>query len=786
MNPAQPPEWLASPLTTVDDAQIVLDGQGRILLLNEEARMLASRPEADCRGRPFEEVFAIRDEFSGTPPTPYTRAVVLATRGGELRAFDLIVVPNPNEPGWTVNLRPIIASGDVEHEAWANLAKSSKEGTGLGDPATNTVGLVSETFAAIHGYTPEEMLGLPLSSLFPGDGEMVAEFERNLREGRVSWESHHLRKDGTVFPVLLSVTTVRDPLGQERFRAMRVEDISERRAAEEREEAQRKLVSRVIGLIPSIVYLIHPTEGHMRFLSLGVAAALGYNPEAGPTPEIEVADARFTSESLHPDDLPRMLAHRQRLTALADGEVARFEYRIRHANGTWRWFLSRDTVFERDEAGKVSTILGAATDVTELKGIEEELRETEALRDVAASAATMASWWWEFETGEARVWNDEGRLYGLPTSGASGASGEEVRTTIADILTRIDPRDRDRFEIGVRRTMQEGAEFEEEVRAIGSGETRWILAKGRRVVDAAGKPMIFAGVSIDITARKETEATLRETEHEMRRLVESATEYAIFTTDLDRRIDSWNSGAAKIFGYSEEEILGQLGDILFVPEDRAKAAPQEEAAQALATGRAEDERWHLRKDGSRFYASGVSSSMLRDGEPYGLVKIARDLTEQKIGVEALRMAAFDNDSAAADLHTESQALTAVGDARFAALIGAIPAIVWEGGPQGVCRFASPAWSIFTGCPSAEALGNGWLESVHPDDRDPILRTLTREMEGEIPMDAVFRLRRSDGEYRRYLLRIVPHHDGRGRLVTWFGTAVEIEYLPSPTWPLVAE
>ncbi len=111
-----------------------------------------------------------------------------------------------------------------------------------------------------------------------------------------------------------------------------------------------------------------------------------------------------------------------------------------------------------------------------------------------------------------------------------------------------------------------------------------------------------------------------------RQLVESSTDFAIFTMNVNGRVTSWNSGAENVFGWSADSIIGQDASVLFTPEDRAKGAPQAEMKTALATGRTEDERWHVRNDGTRFYASGVMTS-LGHGKK-GLVKICRDATEK--------------------------------------------------------------------------------------------------------------------------------------------------------------
>jgi PAS domain S-box-containing protein len=118
-------------------------------------------------------------------------------------------------------------------------------------------------------------------------------------------------------------------------------------------------------------------------------------------------------------------------------------------------------------------------------------------------------------------------------------------------------------------------------------------------------------------------------------LAAEARDYAIVSMDRDRRITAWNAGAQRVLGYSEEEILGKSGDIFFTPEDRAQGAPEQEFAKAFATGQATDDRWHLRKDGSRFYASGILRPLpKRPGA--GAYKIFRDITERKKTEAALR------------------------------------------------------------------------------------------------------------------------------------------------------
>jgi diguanylate cyclase (GGDEF)-like protein/PAS domain S-box-containing protein len=122
-------------------------------------------------------------------------------------------------------------------------------------------------------------------------------------------------------------------------------------------------------------------------------------------------------------------------------------------------------------------------------------------------------------------------------------------------------------------------------------------------------------------------------------MVESAKDYAIFAMDTEGRVASWNTGAERIFGYAEAEIIGRKVSILFTPEDRECGVPEQELKTAKSLGRAEDERWHLRKDGTRFRSSGMVTPLNDEaGNLRGFVKVARDNTERLRAEDALREA----------------------------------------------------------------------------------------------------------------------------------------------------
>lgn len=119
-------------------------------------------------------------------------------------------------------------------------------------------------------------------------------------------------------------------------------------------------------------------------------------------------------------------------------------------------------------------------------------------------------------------------------------------------------------------------------------------------------------------------------EHLFDALIEHTPDYAFIFLDRDNKIRRWNTGAERVFGYTEPEILGEEARVFFTPEDRAAGEVEKELTTAQREGKAQDDRWHMRKDGSRFWSNGMVRPVRDEsGELKGFVKILRDLTTQK-------------------------------------------------------------------------------------------------------------------------------------------------------------
>jgi PAS domain S-box-containing protein len=236
----------------------------------------------------------------------------------------------------------------------------------------------------------------------------------------------------------------------------------------------------------------------------------------------------------------------------------------------------------------------------------------------------------------------------------------------------------------------------------------------------------------------------------LRLILESAVDYAIFSLDPTGLVTSWNSGAERLLGWTEQEILGRTADVIFTPEDCAAGVPGEERRQASTLGRAEDERWQQRRDGSRFWASGLMMPL--EDRSRGFVKILRDRTTQHLADERVRQS----------------------EERFRLLATNIPQLVFRGLADGNRTWPSPQWIDFTGLDADASLGLGWLDAVHPDDRESTLAAWREAAKsGEHYSEQRVR-RRRDQQWRWHQTRARPI-DGPAP-IDWVGTMTDVHDL----------
>ena len=532
------------------------------------------------------------------------------------------------------------------------LFESSRDAVIVADANTGKIVLWNSAAEAIFGYSTAEALGMSVEELVPD--YLKARHRAGLAGYRDTGRGRYIdsdtvldlpavRKTGEEIHVELTLSPiepVREAAAKGRFVVAIVRDSDDRKRAEEElsESEQRyRLVARATNeAIWDSDLLADKQTWDGAFETI-----FGY-------PLREETNGAWWEERIHPEDRERVL------TVIDDvlqgmGETWSDEYRFQRADGTYATVVDRAYVV-RDPEGEPVRVIGSMMDVTERRQAEEALRTSEA--ELRALFAAM--------TDVILVLDIEGRYVKIAPTNPSllyKPPEELVGKTLHEVMPSEQA---DVFLEHIRTTLETQHAVDTEYSLRIDGELIWFAGTVSPMQEDA---VIY--VARDITQRKRAEeevrrlnedledkveqrttqlestlVDLRESEERYRLLVESVEDYAIFMVDPSGRVADWNAGAERIFGYPEAEIVGKEYNLLFAPEDRRRGVPEQLLRKAAEEGRAEDERWHVRKDSTRFWASGVLRAVRdEDGNLRGFAKVARDVTDRKKTEDTLSLLA---------------------------------------------------------------------------------------------------------------------------------------------------
>ena len=383
-------------------------------------------------------------------------------------------------------------------------------------------------------------------------------------------------------------------------------------------------------------------------------------------------------------------------------------------------------------------------DVSARLSMEEALRQSGARRMLALEAAKLGDWELDLTTLQSTRSLRHAEIFGY--------SSLPPEWGLDTFISHVYPADRELVQTHIKDCISHGSKLAFESRIVWSnGEIHWIHVRGEKYQDPSGKAGLFGSVE-DITQRKIIAETLRESEENLRLLLNAIEGYAVYMIDQEGYVVTWNDGAARIKGYNAEDAVGKHFSVFYTPDQLAQDIPGRALQEAIATGRYEQKGERMRKDGSRFWAHVVILPMYdAAGKLRGFSKVLHDITEQKRAAEAL----------------------ADSEQRFQTLANSIPQLVWMAEPGGDVFWYNQRWYEFTGTTFEQMQGWGWHSVHHPEVLPAVLEQWTGAIKAARPFEMEFPLRGADGQFRTFLTRVAPLKDANGQLLRWFGTNTDI-------------
>ncbi|WP_414665019.1 PAS domain S-box protein [Horticoccus sp. 23ND18S-11] len=482
----------------------------------------------------------------------------------------------------------------------------------------------------IFGWTKGELIGLNVAVIIPAaasTGEArspgrwwretggAVEARGTVTQGR--------RQDGGSVPLEVTVTETRSG-GAPRHVAF-LRDITARNQTEVeiagRLQAEA-LLTRLTKALPGAIYIMRSgVDGH---ISIPYASA-GWSEMTGLSPAQIRDDATPVLRAIHPDDLPDYEA--------AEADAARrmgpfvAEFRVRHPERGYIWVDAR-SLPELQPDGSLLWY-GYTADITARRRAETALRESEERMRLASEAANIGVWDSDLKTGEV-VWSrQQERIMGFEPGTFSGR--------IQDFLALIKPEYREIHAQARRDALENDGVFSAELCfQLRDGRLRWGLLRGQVSRDEAGRPERLIGVDIDITERRMAEAAL-DHERALLRAVFDVLPDSIYVKDTESRFLMANTACAQHLGAaSTADVMGKT-DADFYPPEMAVRFRATELAVLAGQAVRNREGTFVRPDGSRVVIL-TTKIQLRDaqGNVVGILGTAREITERKIAMQALR------------------------------------------------------------------------------------------------------------------------------------------------------
>jgi PAS domain S-box-containing protein len=469
----------------------------------------------------------------------------------------------------------------------------------------------------IFGYTEDEAVGRSITILIPPD--LWDEENRILEKLRAGeriehYETIRVTKTGQKVNVSLCISPIKDLAGKIEGFSKIARDITVRKRAEQalRASEERLRLAQQAARIGTFEWDI---QTGVNTWTSEQEAMYGLSP--GGFGGTQTAFEKL----VHPDDRARVIELNN--WALKTGQPTKGEWRVVWPDGSVHWVAGHWQVY-MNESGQPARMVGVNIDTTDRKLAEQELAKANERLNLAIDSGSAGGWDYDLKTGK-NAWFGKAHAQ-------LGMTPEETSGSPEEFWDRVHEDDRERVRGAMQTARNKNREFTEEFRVVWrDGTTHWLRSRGRYHYAANGEPERLLGISLDITQSKHAEEVLTR----YAAIVESSAD-AIGSVTLDGVIVTWNAGAQRMFGYTENEAVGQPASITVPLELRDQ---QNKILGTLWEGGCIEqfETVRVSKTGKRIDVS-LSISPVKDstGKIVGCAGIARDITNRKRAQEALQ------------------------------------------------------------------------------------------------------------------------------------------------------
>ncbi|WP_246707192.1 PAS domain-containing protein [Mesorhizobium sp. NZP2077] len=449
---------------------------------------------------------------------------------------------------------------------------------------------------------------------------------------------------------------------------------------------------------------------------------------------------------VHPDDSAGLLETARH--SFATGEPFAVKYRMRRADGAYRWVDGRGEPL-RDQSGAIVQWYVVSLDIDDEMRAQEALRDNE--RELSQLVDMVPSHVWRLSPdGEPVFFNKQMvDFLGLKVADTDRPGVSRLQALIETVHADDAPR----FKETIHHSLATGESFAMQYRLRGAGGIyRWMSGRAEPMRDDSGRIVKWFGLSHDIDDQMRLHREIEEREAKIRRLVDSDI-IGIVIWDLDGTLIEANDAFLRMVQYDRDELKAGLDWLAMTPPEWREVHGREEAEELMATGKMQArEKEYFRKDGSRVPV--LIGGAFFEGQTKQGVAYILDLTELKRAEAALR----------------------VRERELQQLVDALPVHVWSWTPDGRLAYLNKRSLEELGLSGAnfEECARVAQQLIHPEDAPEVLRTSLSCLKTGDSFMMRYRRRWKDGSYRWMEGRCEPLRDHDGTIVQWYQVSIDID------------